>query len=108
MSNGLMVKLGYTGVYQRDKIYYMNECHAQPFWSLSNSSRPNRFTAVAIYQLPFGKGKAFAKSGLLNNLLDGFQASATYEYQPGPLAASTIQNAAAMLSSTSRIPDHEF
>src|SRR5262249_33788117 len=35
--------------------------------------------------LPFGKGRAFAKSGIPRMLFGGFQVGVTYEWQPGPL-----------------------
>jgi hypothetical protein len=35
--------------------------------------------------LPFGKGRTWAQSGILNHVLGGWQVSATYEFQNGPL-----------------------
>jgi hypothetical protein len=63
-----------------------NEFNIQPsFWWPSDTARPHRFTATGIYELPFGKGRAFAQAGILNHILGGWQIAATYEFQPGPL-----------------------
>ncbi|MGH9661425.1 MAG: hypothetical protein ACRD96_22960, partial [Bryobacteraceae bacterium] len=63
-----------------------NEFNTEPsFWWPSNTARPHRFTATGIYEFPFGKGRAFSHSGILNHVLGGWQIAATYEFQPGPL-----------------------
>lgn len=46
---------------------------------------PYRIVAEGLYDLPFGKGKAFANSGLASKLLGGFQIGGSYERQPGSL-----------------------
>jgi hypothetical protein len=56
-------------------------------WYPSDTARPHRFTATSIYELPFGKGRAYFQKGLLNHILGGFQVAATYEFQNGPLLA---------------------
>jgi hypothetical protein len=42
-------------------------------------------TATGIYELPFGRRRAFFKSGVLSKLLGGTQLAGTFEWQPGPL-----------------------
>ena len=56
-------------------------------WQTSNSARPFRLTAGWVYELPFGPGKPFfADHGHRSPaILGGWQASGTYEYQPGAL-----------------------
>src|SRR5437764_20669 len=56
-----------------------------PAWELSNNGVPWRFATTGIWQLPFGKGKRLASSGLGNAVLGGWQISGAYENQPGPL-----------------------
>ena len=53
------------------------------------ATRPARTASRrrGIYELPFGKGRAYLQSGLLNHILGGWQVAVTYEYQPGPLLA---------------------
>src|SRR5205085_2630751 len=58
---------------------------SQPLWLESSSGRPHRLTGSAIWEVPFGRGRAFARSGIKSMLFGGFQVAATYEYQPGPL-----------------------
>ncbi len=65
-----------------------NEFNQEPsVWWPSDTARPNRFTVTGIYELPFGKGRAFLESGVANVLLGGWQMAATYEFQNGPQLA---------------------
>ena len=84
-AQGFSFNAGYTRlqIYERD--YFHNEFDAEPSERSSNDGRPHRFFAVGIFEFPFGKGKAWFQSGLLNYLLGGWQLAATYEYQPGAL-----------------------
>ena len=56
-------------------------------WWPSDTARPHRFTVTGMYELPFGKGRAFLQSGISNMLLGGWQMAATYEFQNGPQLA---------------------
>jgi hypothetical protein len=38
-----------------------------------------------LYELPFGKGRAYLKQGILGKIAGGWQVSSTFEWQPGPL-----------------------
>jgi hypothetical protein len=71
---------------QENATIFENEFDTEPriFWP-SDTARPHRFTATGIYELPFGKGRAYLQSGVLNQILGGWQIAATYEFQPGPL-----------------------
>ncbi|MDQ2919417.1 MAG: hypothetical protein M3R10_06025, partial [Verrucomicrobiota bacterium] len=64
-------------------------------YSYSTLDVPNRFTASATYELPFGRGKRFGKDSnyLTDVLLGGWQVSGTGVYQTG--APLTITNATA-------------
>ena len=42
-------------------------------------------TATGIYELPFGRGRAYLQHGIGNHILGGWQLAATYEFQNGPL-----------------------
>lgn len=84
-SHGFTFNANFTGLYQRDKLFYFNEYDAEPIWRESNTGVPRRFAAMGIYELPFGRGRSFFRSGLLNAILGGWQVAATYEWQPGPL-----------------------
>jgi hypothetical protein len=84
-SGGFTFNTNFTGLYQRDKTFYFNEYDAEPIWRESNTGAPRRFAAMGIYELPFGRGRSFARSGLASALFGGWQVAATYEWQPGPL-----------------------
>jgi hypothetical protein len=84
-SAGLTLNANYTALYERDKLYYHNEFDALPSWRLSNAGVPHRFAATGIYELPFGRGRSFAQSGIASALLGGWQIAGTYEWQPGAL-----------------------
>jgi hypothetical protein len=65
--------------------FFSNEFDPIPTWRESNDARPHRLVGGGIYELPFGKGRAFAKTGWPNWIFGGFQIAATYEWEPGPL-----------------------
>jgi len=77
--------LAYTGTMARAADWFPNSYDMTPAWEESNASRPHRLTAAGMYQFPFGRGKAFFKSGLISKVLGGMQISGTFEYQSGPL-----------------------
>jgi hypothetical protein len=86
LSRGFTLNASYSRMRQEGFTILENEFNIQPsFWWPSDTARPHRFTATGIYELPFGKGRAFAQAGILNHILGGWQIAATYEFQPGPL-----------------------
>ena len=88
LSKGLNLNASYTRMLQENKTILENEYNGSPaVWWPSDTARPHRFTATGIYQLPFGKGRGYLRSGLLNHAFGGWQIAATYEFQPGPLLA---------------------
>jgi hypothetical protein len=84
-AKGFTLSAAYTGLYERDRLYYYNEFDADPSWRQTNAGVPHRFSATGIFELPFGKGKPLARTGLWNALFGGWQVAATYEWQPGAL-----------------------
>lgn len=82
---GFSAQAAYTRMSDQDRDYYYNEFDVEPSWRSSNNGRPQRFTVVGLYELPFGKGRALLTHGPLNWIFGGFQISATWEAQPGPL-----------------------
>jgi len=51
----------------------------------TQSGRPHRLTVAGIVELPFGKGRRYLTSGVLNHVFGGWQIASTYEWQPGQL-----------------------
>ena len=84
-SKGLTMNASYTRLRVRAADWFPNEFDEQPAWRASNNGRPHRLTVTSTYQLPFGKRRAFLKSGIPNRLFGNFQVSATYEFQQGGL-----------------------
>ncbi|MBO0799774.1 MAG: hypothetical protein J2P31_13215, partial [Blastocatellia bacterium] len=70
---------------QKDADYFANPYDSTPTWEPSNNSMPYRITAATTYDLPFGKGRAFANSGILSKILGGFQIASSWEHQAGAL-----------------------
>ena len=84
-SAGCTINANYTALYERDKLYYRNEFDVLQSWRKSNAGVPQRFAATGIYELPFGRGRTFARSGIASAFFGGWQAAGTYEIQPGAL-----------------------
>lgn len=87
-SQGVQWNASYTRMRQDDRTIIENEFESRPrIWWPSNTARPHRFIATGIYEFPFGKGRKWFQTGILNHLLGGWQLAATYEFQNGPLLA---------------------
>ncbi len=84
-TRGWNMNVAYTGTQARAADWFPNPFDDRPAWEQSNSSRPHRLTATGIYQFPFGRRRAFFKSGVLGRILGGMQLAATFETQSGPL-----------------------
>jgi hypothetical protein len=85
-SRGFNLNASYTRMIQRDSTIMENEFEQAPrLWWPSNSARPHRFTATAVVELPFGRGRQFLQTGILNHIFGGWQTAVTYEFQNGPL-----------------------
>ena len=64
---------------------------------LSLSDLPHRFVASYLYELPFGEGKKFGKSGLLKHLAGGWQLGGSVIWQSGfPIGISGASTGAAL------------
>jgi Carboxypeptidase regulatory-like domain len=85
MSHGLDFSVAYQKNHQYDRDYFANAFDTAMSWEPSNTSLPYRLTAEALYELPFGRGKMWANSGLASEIFGGFRVNATYELNPGTL-----------------------
>jgi hypothetical protein len=84
-SKGFNLYVAYTRLYNRTADYFYNEWDALPSWRESNNGRPHRLAGTGIWELPFGRNRAWFKRGPLGAVLGGFQIALRYELQPGPL-----------------------
>ena len=86
-TKGFNVNLAYTRLYQYNADYFPNPFDDSPAWQPGNNGRPHRLVTTAVAQLPFGKGRRWAKSGPASWVLGGYQLSVIQEYQPGALVS---------------------
>lgn len=89
MSKGFNLNASYTRAMGERWSTITNEFDLVPTaWLPSNSPISHRFVATAIYEFPFGKGRAFLKNGgILSRFVGGWQTALSYEYQPGPFVS---------------------
>jgi hypothetical protein len=72
---------------QHDRDYFANAFDRTPSWEPTNYSQPVRFTAEAVWDLPLGHSRQWARNGWENAAFGGFQITGSYEAQPGNLAS---------------------
>lgn len=95
-SNGFQMNTSYAYGKSIDSSAY-NTLGFNIYRGLTRYDRRHIFTYSAIYELPFGKGKAWANHGLPNVLLGGWQVNGLWTWESGiPLlltASATSLNA---------------
>jgi hypothetical protein len=86
-SGGLLLNAAYFGMRAEEWLNIINEYDQAPTqWVTSQNARPHRVTLSGVYELPFGRGRAFLNDGgILGKLLGGWQTASSFEWQPGPL-----------------------
>jgi hypothetical protein len=62
-SRGLTLMSSIQFNHQYDSDYFANPYDAMPSWEITKYSQPVRFTAEGVWDLPLGRGKAWATSG---------------------------------------------
>ena len=83
LSRGINLNASWTWMGAFDKMVFNNEFDPVPSWYPSNSARPERLTINGLFELPFGSGKRFLRSGVGGAILGGWELAATWEYQSG-------------------------
>jgi hypothetical protein len=86
-SQGLSLNAAYVGMRAEEWLNIINEYDMAPTsWVTTQNARPHRVTLSGVYELPFGRGRAFLNGGgVLGKILGGWQTGQTFEWQPGPL-----------------------
>ncbi|HEU0142137.1 MAG TPA: carboxypeptidase regulatory-like domain-containing protein [Bryobacteraceae bacterium] len=84
-SKGFNFYVAYTRMRGDDRDVYLNEFDALPSWRESNNSRPHRIVLTGIWELPFGKGRPFVRSGPASWIVGGWQLGVAWEAQSGAL-----------------------
>jgi hypothetical protein len=83
-SKGFMFNVLYTYTDSETRDWYANEFDVLPSWRANLNTVPHRFVFTAIYELPFGRGKALLQENIGGHLLGGWQLSTVYQKQSGP------------------------
>ena len=85
-SQGYTVNLAYTWSKFIEQIDLLNPSDPEPTKMISAFDAPHRVALSWIYELPFGKGKAFGdtNNAVASRLLGGWQMSGIYTFQVGP------------------------
>ncbi len=70
---------------QIDRVNYLNDTDTAPEKRISSDSRPLREVLAAVYELPFGRGRALGfHSRWANSLFGGWVVNANLTFQSGP------------------------
>ena len=92
-SQGFTIQGSYTWSKFMEAGAYLNAADPMPYETISDFDVPHRFVASGIWEMPFGKGKAFGTDmgGVANAIIGGWQLGAIYTNQSGtPLAWGNI------------------
>jgi hypothetical protein len=84
-SQGFSGNVAYTALDGQERIQTLNEFELPTTYMPTQNGRPHRFTVAGIVELPFGKGRRYLTSGVLNHVFGGWQIASTYEWQAGQL-----------------------
>ena len=103
-SKGLSVDANYTFSKNIDTASRANDSFQIPWQfpqlerALSNFDRTHVFTAGAVYELPFGQGKAWLRDGVLSHVLGRFQFNTIFSASSGVPLTITQNNTNTILS----------
>jgi hypothetical protein len=83
---GFQVQASFTHSRTLGATSYLNPTDSAPEHVVSSLDRPNRISASVLWELPFGRGKTFAKAlpAVLNHAIGGWQAQSVWQNQSGP------------------------
>jgi hypothetical protein len=84
-ANGYTLGLTYTWSRFEEAIEFLNAADPEPWRGVSNEDIPHRFTLNGIVELPFGRGRRFAKDvhTAVDVLIGGWQFAGVYQFQSG-------------------------
>ncbi len=83
--NGYTFQVSYSYSRMTDATSFLNETDPMPEKVVSAQDHPHVLALSGIFELPFGKGRAFGHnwSGVTERLLGGWQIGAAYNWQSG-------------------------
>ena len=84
-TSGFSLNASYTYSSEKQTTQYLNPQDTEMVEITSPTSRPHRYTASSIYELPFGKNRHFGNDWhpVVNGILGGWQVQGVYEWQSG-------------------------
>ena len=84
-ANGYTFGVSYTWSRFEEAIEFLNAGDAEPWRGISSEDVPHRFVLNGLLELPFGKGRRFARDvhPALDVLIGGWQLSGVYQFQSG-------------------------
>lgn len=85
IKNGLSMTAQLTWSKSMDATDYLNDVDDRPWYGIGSGDRPLRFSMSSIYELPFGKNRAFLSDGkgLLARIVGNWQVQGIYQIQSG-------------------------
>ncbi len=84
MASGWTMNTHYEWNHNMSKDWIANDCDTEPTWRESDNSRPHRWVATSIYELPFGNGKMLLnRSDWLDKAFGGWQLGIIWQIQSG-------------------------
>jgi hypothetical protein len=92
-SRGFTFSTNYTFSKFMQAINLLNAADIQPIREISDQDTPHRLTVSGIYELPFGRGKAWLHPGnpIASRIFSGWQISGIASYQSGfPIAWGNV------------------
>jgi len=84
-SHGYTVQASFTHSRFMQATELLNQGDPRPTRTVSDSDYPNRLAVSAIYELPFGNGRAFlsGSNGVVSRIIGGWQVGAVFAHQSG-------------------------
>ncbi|MDZ4796878.1 MAG: carboxypeptidase-like regulatory domain-containing protein [Bryobacteraceae bacterium] len=83
-AKGITMSGMYTWATSKVADVFANEFDAAPSTRINNNVLPHRLAWTTVWELPFGKGRAFAKQGFVGHVVGNWNVSWIYQFQSGP------------------------
>lgn len=85
-SHGYTLNLAYTWAKAMDAVRFLNPSDLAPEYSISEFDRPHRLVISALFELPFGRGRAIASGvpKIVDAVIGGWQLNGVITRQSGP------------------------
>ncbi len=84
-TNGFSTTQAFTWSKSLDATTFLNTGDAKPWYGISPSDRPLRYSTSVIYQLPWGRDRRWLSHsrGIVAQIVGGWQAQGVYQIQSG-------------------------